>query len=198
MSKTRDDRTVPDVSLDLTGSMLIAMPGMNDIRFAQSLVYLCDHSSQGAMGLILNKPAVDMTFADLLEQLDIDVEKPVSDVQVYFGGPVETGRGFVLHSTEYQSDLRTLTVEKGIALTPTLDVLEDIGAGRGPNRAMMMLGYAGWGPGQLENEIARNGWLTCDSGFDLVFDVPAERKWATALDHLGVNPALLSGAAGTA
>lgn len=189
---------VSDAPLDLTGSMLIAMPGMNDIRFSQSLVYLCDHSDKGAMGLILNKPAADMEFAELLEQLDIPAEKQSSDVQVYFGGPVETGRGFVLHSTEYQSDLRTLTVQEGVALTPTLDVLEDIGAGRGPNRAMMMLGYAGWGPGQLEGEIAANGWLTCESSIDLVFDVPAEQKWAGALDKLGINPALLSGSAGTA
>ena len=187
-----------DAPLDLTGSMLIAMPGMNDIRFSQSLVYLCDHSDKGAMGLILNKPAADMEFEELLEQLDISAEKHCSDVQVYFGGPVETGRGFVLHSTEYQSDLRTLTVQDGVALTPTLDVLEDIGAGRGPNRAMMMLGYAGWGPGQLEGEIAANGWLTCDSSIELVFDIPAEKKWAGALEKLGINPALLSGSAGTA
>lgn len=187
-----------DTPLDLTGSLLISMPGMADIRFAQSLVYLCDHSTKGAMGLIVNKPAVDMDFRELLEQLDIDVSAGAPDVQVYFGGPVETGRGFVLHSTEYVSDLRTLKVQDGIALTPTLDVLEDIAGGRGPVRAMMMLGYAGWGPGQLESELAQNGWLTCPADAELVFDVPSPDKWSGALDRLGIDPAMLSGAAGNA
>ena len=185
-------------SLDLTGSMLIAMPGMADPRFAQSLVYLCDHSSKGAMGLIVNKPAHDMSFAELLEQLEIDATVPTDAVKVYFGGPVETGRGFVLHSSEYKSDLRTLRVRNGLALTPTLDVLEDIAAGQGPNRVMMMLGYAGWGPGQLEGELAQNGWLTCDGDAELVFETAAADKWNRALKQLGIDPAMLSAEAGSA
>lgn len=187
-----------DNDLDLTGSMLIAMPGMTDMRFAQAVVYLCDHSSKGAMGLIVNKPAIDMSFADLLEQLDIEVKTPLDGVKVYFGGPVETGRGFVLHSPDYQSDLRTLQVHAEIALTPTLDVLEDIAAGRGPSQVMMMLGYAGWGPGQLEAEIARNGWLTVDGSEDLIFGTPDRRKWAAALERLGIDPAVLSPESGSA
>lgn len=187
----------PD-TLDLAGSMLIAMPGMADPRFAQSLVYICDYSSKGAMGLIVNKPAHDMTFADLLEQLDIIPTAPTRHVNVFFGGPVETGRGFVLHSADYTSDLRTLPVGNGMALTPTRDVLEDIAAGTGPDDVLMMLGYAGWGPGQLEGEIAQNGWLTCDGDRDLVFSDDSPGKWAQALKRLGIDPALLSAEAGSA
>lgn len=189
---------VSETHLDLTGSLLIAMPSMSDLRFSQSVVYLCDHSSKGAMGLIINKPAADMSFQELLEQLEIEPAADVSDVTVFFGGPVETGRGFVLHSTEYESDLRTLRVQDGVALTPTLDVLEDIAAGRGPERVMMMLGYSGWGPGQLEGELAQNGWLTHPATPELVFNVPALDKWAQSLELMGVDPAVLSVAAGTA
>ena len=189
---------MPDDDLDLTGSVLIAMPGMTDPRFAQAVVYLCDHSSKGAMGLIVNKPAQDMTFGELLEQLDIVPKIDTRAIRVHFGGPVETGRGFVLHSSDYKSDLRTLVVQDGIALTPTLDVLEDIANGTGPERAMMMLGYTGWGPGQLEGELAQNGWLTCKGSPELVFELEDSRKWSAALEKLGIDPALLSGSAGTA
>ncbi|MEP4196661.1 MAG: YqgE/AlgH family protein [Aliishimia sp.] len=189
---------MPSDSLDLAGSMLIAMPGMSDPRFANALIYLCDYSSKGAMGLIVNKPAHDMTFAELLEQLEIEPTVPMDDIDVFFGGPVETGRGFVLHSSEYVSDLRTLKVRNGMALTPTLDVLEAIASGEGPREAMMMLGYAGWGPGQLEGEIARNGWLTCDGSKDLVFRTGATKKWTRALKGLGIDPAMLSAEAGSA
>lgn len=185
-------------ALDLAGSMLIAMPGMTDPRFAQSLVYLCDYSDKGAMGLIVNKPAPDMSFSELLEQLEIKPAVPTNDVEVYFGGPVETGRGFVLHSAEYTSDLRTLKVRNGMSLTPTLDILEDIAAGKGPRDVMMMLGYAGWGPGQLEGELAQNGWLTCDGSAELVFHTSAKLKWARALKGLGIDPAMLSAEAGSA
>lgn len=184
--------------LDLTGSILIAMPGMSDLRFAQSVVYLCDHSEKGAMGLIVNKPAADMSFADLLKQLEITPDTSVSDVGVYFGGPVETGRGFVLHSPDYTSDLRTLNVSDDVALTPTMDVLEDIASGEGPSRVMMMLGYSGWGPGQLEDEISRNGWLTVEGTADLIFSIQDDRKWSAALEQMGVDPALLSAEAGSA
>lgn len=185
-------------TLDLAGSMLIAMPGMTDPRFANSLVYMCDYSSKGAMGLIVNKPAHDMSFDELLEQLEIVPKVATDDIKVYFGGPVETGRGFVLHTIDYASDLRTLPVRNGLALTPTLDVLEDIAAGNGPEEAMMMLGYAGWGPGQLEGEIAQNGWLTCDGDAELVFHHNSPTKWARALKGLGIDPAMLSAEAGSA
>ncbi|MFK7878104.1 MAG: YqgE/AlgH family protein [Paracoccaceae bacterium] len=184
--------------LDLKGSLLIAMPGMTDVRFAQAVVYLCDYSDKGAMGLIVNKPAADLQFTELLDQLDIEPTAAVDQVPVHFGGPVETGRGFVLHSSDYTSDLRTLDVRNDVALTPTLDVLEDVAAGRGPAQIMMVLGYAGWGPGQLENEIASNGWLTCSAGADFVFDVSPDAKWNRALQLLGIDPALLSADAGTA
>ncbi len=185
-------------NLNLTGSCLIAMPGMSDLRFSHSVVYMCDHSSKGAMGLIVNKPAADMSFPELLEQLEIKPTEAAKNVDVYFGGPVETGRGFVLHSGDYTSDLRTLQVQEDVALTPTMDVLEDIAGGRGPKQVLMMLGYAGWGPGQLEGEIAQNGWLTCPASPDLVFNVPAADKWCRALEELGINPALLSAEAGNA
>ena len=184
--------------LDLTGEFLIAMPGMMDLRFQQSLVYLCEHSDKGAMGLIVNKPAADISFDELLEQLEIKSTVETGSVDVYFGGPVETGRGFVLHTGDYASDLRTMQVAENIALTPTLDVLEDIATGKGPKQAMMMLGYAGWGPGQLEGELAQNGWLTTPGSAELIFAVPSGDKWAKALDRLGIDPALLSGAAGSA
>lgn len=187
-----------ETKLNLTGSMLIAMPQMQDERFAQSVVFMCDHSEKGAMGLIVNKPATDIGFPDLLEQLEIERSDAVGNVDVMVGGPVETGRGFVLHSTDFKSDLRTMKVMKGVSLTPTLDVLEEIAAGRGPRDALMLLGYAGWGPGQLEGELARNGWLTCDANADLVFQIPAAEKWSTALRELGVDPAALSGQAGFA
>ena len=151
------------------------------------------------MGLIVNKPAPDVSFSDLLEQLDITPEATdLGNVGVFIGGPVETGRGFVLHSPDYKSDLRTLQVREDIALTPTLDVLEDIAAGRGPSKVKMMLGYSGWGPGQLESELSRNGWLTSDGSPELVFDAPASNIWSLSLEGMGINPALLSSAAGNA
>lgn len=189
---------MPDSLTDLTGHLLIAMPGMGDPRFFSSLVYMCDHSDKGAMGLIVNKPVTDLKFSELLEQLEVDVSVEVDETPVYFGGPVETGRGFVLHSADYESDLRTMPVQHGIALTPTLDILEDIARGAGPKQARMVLGYAGWGPGQLEGEIAQNGWLTCPGDAALVFDTPDAEKWTAALALLGVDPRGLSGTAGRA
>ncbi len=191
----------PDPStarLSLSGVFLIAMPSLEDTRFQNSVVYLCEHSEKGAMGLIVNKPAADVSFKDLLEQLEIKPSVDLAHVPVYFGGPVETGRGFVLHSGEYKSDLRTLQVEPRVALTPTLDVLEDIAAGRGPHDVMMMLGYSGWGPGQLEREITENSWLTVKADPKLLFGVIATQKWAEAVRLLGVDPALLSASGGRA
>lgn len=184
--------------LNLTGKLLIAMPGMADPRFEHSVVYLCQHDDKGAMGLIVNKPAADLKLRDLLDQLEISVEPGFPDGPVLFGGPVETGRGFVLHSTDYESNLQTLCVPDGLHMTATIDVLEDIGMGRGPVRALMLLGYAGWGPGQLEQELSMNGWLTCDASADLVFSEDHDDKWIAALKTLGVDPLTLSASAGHA
>jgi putative transcriptional regulator len=184
--------------LSLSGVFLIAMPSLGDTRFQNSVVYLCEHSKKGAMGLIVNKPSGDVKFVQLLEQLEIKPKVKLPHIPVYFGGPVETGRGFVLHSGDYKSDLRTLQVEPNVALTPTLDVLEDIAAGQGPRDVMMMLGYSGWGPGQLEREIAENSWLTVKADPKLLFHVSAPRKWAEAVRLLGVDPALLSACGGRA
>jgi len=184
--------------LDLTGKLLIAMPAMEDPRFARSVVFLCAHSADGAMGLIVNKPAVDLSLRMLLEQVSVSVVPGLADRPVHFGGPVEHARGFVLHSGDYRSRVTTLEVAGGFGMTATLDVLEDIGAGHGPARAILALGYAGWGPGQLEREIAQNGWLTVDAAAELVFDTADAVKWDAALRRLGVDALALSSAAGRA
>jgi putative transcriptional regulator len=174
------------------------MPGMGDPRFERSVVYMCVHSPREAMGLIVNKPAGGLGFRDLLAQLDIAAGPDCPDHKVHFGGPVEHGRGFVLHSTDYSANSSTLRVDDRFGMTATLDVLEDMARGMGPARAMLMLGYAGWGPGQLESEIAQNGWLTADATPDLVFGADDGGKWARALATLGIDPLVLSAAAGHA
>jgi putative transcriptional regulator len=184
--------------MNLTGKLLIAMPGMGDIRFDHSVVFLCSHGDEGAMGLIVNKPAEDVRLSDLLEQLSITPQPPGRDMRVHFGGPVESARGFVLHSDDYCSNLQSMTVSDRFRMTATLDILEDIATGSGPDQALMMLGYAGWGPGQLETEIAMNGWLTADADPDLVFRLKDAEKWSAALGSLGVDPLTLSASAGHA
>ena len=190
------DETEP--ATDFTGQMLIAMPGMSDPRFDKSLVYMCAHSSDGAMGLIVNKPASDVEFSDLLEQLDIEVDADARDIRVLFGGPVELGRGFVLHSRDYADNESTLEVDADVGMTATLDILEDIARGEGPRKSVLALGYAGWGPGQLEGEIAANGWLTCAPSSELIFGTGTDAKWIAALNSLGIDPLLLSADAGRA
>jgi putative transcriptional regulator len=185
-------------ALDLTGKLLVAMPGMGDPRFAHAVIYLTQHGDKGAMGLMVNKPAPELRLSDVLDQLIDDIGPAQSSLGVHIGGPVETGRGFVLHSEEYVSGIGTLKVAPDFSLTTTLDVLEDIAAGHGPRRTLLMLGYAGWGPGQIEAEIAQNGWLTCDADADLVFGLPDERKWSAALNSIGIDPLGLSAAAGRA
>lgn len=183
--------------MNLEGKVLIAMPSMGDARFEQAVVLMCSHSDKGAMGLIINKPTTDVRMSDVLDQLEISGSAE-RDICVYFGGPVETGRGFVLHTDDYRSSLNTMAIEGGFGMTATLDILEEIAAGQGPKRALMMLGYAGWGPGQLEREIVQNGWLTADASMPLVFQVPAAQKWAAAMESLGVDPLTLSSTAGHA
>lgn len=183
---------------NLIGHMLISMPGMGDPRFEKSVIYLCDHSDEGAMGLIVNKPNTDLDIPTLLAQLDIDPVRDVSDRTVHFGGPVELGRGFVLHTPDYSAGAATMAVNDQIGMTATLDVLEEIARGAGPAQWLMMLGYAGWGPGQLEEELAQNAWLVCDGARRLIFDLPDAEKWEAALESLGVAALALSSEGGRA
>ena len=184
--------------MDLTGKILIAMPGMGDPRFEHSVVFVCSHGKDGAMGLIVNKPTPNVRLADLLEQLEIKATEPTSNLPVHFGGPVERARGFVLHSADYTSNLQTLKISDGFSMTATLDILEDIALGTGPEQSLMMLGYAGWGEGQLEDEIGRNGWLTTEATNELVYDLDDGEKWSAALKLLGIDPLVLSAKAGRA
>lgn len=183
---------------DLTGRLLIAMPGMPDPRFEHSLIYVCAHSEDGSMGLIVNKPSADVTFQALIDQLSIENTGNLTGINVHFGGPVELGRGFVLHSTDFRSEMTTLFVDDDFAMTATLDVLENIASGGGPEKRLIVLGYAGWGPGQLEEEIMQNGWLICDASRDIVFDLADVDKWEAALGTLGVSPLALSSEGGRA
>lgn len=185
-------------SMDLSGKLLIAMPGLGDPRFARSVIFICAHSDEGTMGLVVNRPAADLCFTDLLKQLGIEPGDKSPSPPIHFGGPVESGRGFVLHTTDYQAREATLCVNDGFSMTATLDILQDITSGQGPSSALLALGYAGWGPGQLETEILQNGWLTCDAVPDLVFATQDAGKWARALASLGVDPESLSAAAGRA
>jgi putative transcriptional regulator len=182
----------------LDGSLLIAMPSMGDQRFNRSVIYICAHSEDGAMGLIVNKPAPDLNFTDLLEQLDMKVTDEARQIRVHIGGPVEHGRGFVLHSPDYNSSDSTLQVDDAFGMTATLDILEDIANGHGPSDCLLALGYAGWGPGQLEGEIQANGWLTCEASHELVFSKSDAEKWEAALASLGISPSFLSAEGGTA
>lgn len=184
--------------MDLVGKLLIAMPGMGDPRFDRSVILLCAHSGDGAMGLIVNKPVPDLEFSSLMDQLNIPRSGSGRDIRVHFGGPVERGRGFVLHSRDYRSGRATMQVAGGFGMTATVDVLEALAQDRGPKSALLALGYSGWGPGQLESEIARNDWLTADAPADLVFQSDDRTKWTGALKQLGIDPFTLSASAGRA
>jgi len=189
----------------LDGQMLIAMPAMSDERFARSLIYVCAHSSEGAMGIVVNQAAQNIKFPDLLVQLEvipaaerIQLPTRAEDVKVLKGGPVETGRGFVLHSADFFIENSTLPIDEGICLTATLDILKAIARGNGPASAVLALGYAGWAPGQLEQEIQQNGWLHCPADQELIFGTDIEGKYARALRKLGIDLAMLSSEAGHA
>jgi len=198
------DTGAPDQSY-LDGQLLIAMPVMEDERFARSVIYVCAHSSEGAMGIILNRPAGSLDFTDLLVQLDIikrsdsiKLPETAEAMKVMKGGPVETGRGFVLHSSDFFIEDATLPIDEGVCLTATLDILEAIAKGAGPKHAILALGYAGWAPGQLETEIQDNGWLHCPADPDLIFGRDIEDKYARALHKIGIDPGMLSNEAGHA
>jgi putative transcriptional regulator len=175
----------------LTGKILVAMPHLSDPRFDHTVIYVCGHDSQGAMGLIVNKLLPSVSFLELISQMGIDTLEEGREVPVHYGGPVEVGRGFVLHSTDYLSD-STVIIENGYAMTATLDILRAIANEQGPSRAILALGYVGWGAGQLEQEIHQNGWLMIDADMDLIFSQELELKWREALASIGVDPSILS------
>lgn len=180
----------------LVGQLLVAMPGIEDPTFEKSVIYMCAHTEEGAMGLCINRLEDAITFDDLLVQLEID-PGDAPPIEIHMGGPVQSGRGFVLHTTEYVQPT-SLLVDDDVALTATVDVVEAIATGRGPQRCLMALGYSGWGPGQLEDEMVGNGWLTVPADPDIVFDLEHETKWSRALKKIGIDPMTLSARAGHA
>jgi putative transcriptional regulator len=189
----------------LDGQLLIAMPGMADERFSRAVVYVCAHSAEGAMGIVLNRPAAELSFPDLLVQLEIvpameriRLPERVGQMQVLVGGPVETSRGFVLHSPDFHLEQSTLPIDDRVCLTATIDILRAIARGDGPKRAVLALGYAGWTAGQLETEIQSNGWLTCPADAELIFNSPADVRYELAMRKIGIEPAMLSMQAGHA
>lgn len=188
--------------INLTNQFLIAMPGMADERFAGSVVYLCEHNDQGALGLVVNKP-VDINLGELFDKIDLTLGDPtLAEQPVYFGGPVQTERGFVLHDAgptdEGPTYSSTLNVPEGLAMTTSKDVLEAIARGEGPKRVLVTLGYSGWGAGQLEDELGRNGWLTVPADPAIIFDTPVDERYMKALALLGFDPRMLSQEAGHA
>lgn len=188
---------LPKTSGYLGGQLLVAMPNMQDPRFSRSVVYLCAHTADGAMGLIVNKLIDSLSFPDLLRQLGIEPVEPSNQIHVHFGGPVEAARGFVLHSTDYVHDA-TMVVDDQFALTATIDVLKAIAKGSGPRRSLLALGYAGWAPGQLDQEIQSNGWLIAPADADLVFDAETTKVWQRVISRLGIDVGKLSSTAGHA
>ncbi len=181
----------------LSGQMLIAMPGMTDPRFEKAVIYICAHNEDGAMGLVVNRLIESMTFPEMLKQLDIEPSEPEDVIRVLLGGPVDQARGFVLHSPDYLQDA-SMVVDDDVALTATIDILRAIADGAGPRNRLLALGYAGWGPGQLDSEILHNGWLNVSADDDLVFGEDLDAKWERAMAKIGIDPLLLSDDAGHA
>jgi putative transcriptional regulator len=181
----------------MTGQLLVAMPQMRDARFTRSVIYICAHTGDGAMGLVVNRLVGSLTFPDLLQQLNIDSQGKGEHIRIRSGGPVETGRGFVLHSTDYVDDA-TLKVGDTVGLTATIDILKDIASGSGPRRSILALGYAGWGPGQLDQELQANAWLTVPADEELIFDDALNDKWERSLNKIGVDFTFLTADTGHA
>jgi putative transcriptional regulator len=207
MKRPRKTRKALEESGYLDGQLLIAMPSMRDKRFARAVIYMCAHSEEGAMGLIINQQASNLSFTDLLDQLKIvpgrssrpdAIVAELANRPVMVGGPVETGRGFVLHSSDYFAPESTLSIDEGICLTATVDILRAIASGQGPARCLLALGYSGWAAGQLESEIQANGWLSCPADADLVFGTDLAGKYQRALAKLGIDPGFLIGDVGHA
>jgi putative transcriptional regulator len=189
----------------LDGQLLVAMPWMTDERFARAVIYVCAHSAEGAMGIVLNRPAANLNMPDLLVQLEIVPEQErirlpqkVGQMQVLMGGPVETSRGFVLHSPDFHIAQSTLPIDDSVCLTATVDILRAIARGDGPENAVLALGYAGWGAGQLEFEMQSNGWLNCPADAELIFKTAVDTRYEMALRRIGIEPAMLSMQAGHA
>jgi putative transcriptional regulator len=185
----------------LKGKLLISMPGMSDTTFNESVVFLCAHSQEGAMGLIINKPMPGLNFMELADHLDMrktsqDVMQRLEQMPILMGGPVESHRGFVLHSGDHAQGDGSLDVIPGFKLTATLDILQDMANGNGPQQRVLALGYSGWSPGQLENEMLHNGWLHCDADADIIFAPDWPSKHKRALGKLGIDPSMLSATAG--
>ncbi|MBB6209131.1 putative transcriptional regulator [Novispirillum itersonii] len=181
----------------MAGQCLVAMPGLIDSHFSRTVIYLCAHTADGAMGLVINRPIVQVSFTDILEQIGIEPTPDCDEIRVHFGGPVETGRGFVLHTADFRQSA-TMPVADEIALTATTDVLQAIAGGYGPRASLLVLGYAGWNAGQLDAEIKDNTWLTVDADEDLLFGPYSEHKWEQAIHKLGIDPSMLSDTAGHA
>jgi len=183
----------------LGGKLLIASPDIGDDRFDKTVIYLCAHTEEGAMGLTINKPLTGITFTDLLKQMHLLPETDLLKTSpvIFAGGPMDIIRGFVLHSAEYQSST-TLPLNPTTSLTVTADVLKEISVGNGPKRFLIALGYAGWKAGQLDDELKQNAWLTVDATAELLFDVPPDKKWEAAIKHIGIDPMFLSATSGQA
>ncbi len=195
--RSKSEPNARNSSSYLCGQMLIAMPAMGDPRFAKSVIYLCAHSSEGAVGLVVNKPFDNISFLELLDQLEIEADRVGDHLPVHFGGPVESQRGFVLHSADFVEDA-TLVVDDKFALTATIDILREIAQGSGPSETLLALGYAGWGPGQLEAEFQENAWLNAPADSAIIFDQDVTHKWQRALAVLGIDQSMLSDNAGRA
>jgi putative transcriptional regulator len=206
MGQMRKQRVSKPNSSYLSGQLLVAMPSMTDRRFRRSVIYLCSHSAEGAMGLIVNQRSPDVSLADLVTQLGLndDRAETIGDAEEFLeqgvlnGGPVSTERGFVLHTNDYFAEEATLSIGDGICLTATIEILKAIAAGQGPHRSVLALGYSGWAPGQLEAEIGANGWLNCPADRDLIFDTDLELKYVRALSKIGVELSHLISEAGHA
>jgi len=179
------------------GKLLLAMPGMGDPRFYKSVIYMCSHDAEGAMGIVINHPVEGLTFTELLDQLEVKGPLPEAEVPIFSGGPVETGRGFVLHTADYFQQ-STMKIDDEISLSATVDILTSLAKRSGPKKALLALGYAGWGAGQLEEEITSNSWLTVDASEALIFDTPVEEKWTKAMAKAGIDSFKLSAEAGHA
>ena len=181
----------------LSGQLIVAMPGMQDPRFEKSVIYMCAHNADGAMGLVVNRALDTLSFPDMLEQLGITPAGVGQEINIHFGGPVESGRGFVLHSRDYLQEA-TMVVDTDVALSATVDILKAIALGDGPRQSLLALGYAGWGPGQLDSEIKHNGWLHVAADADLVFGPKLDNKWERAMGKIGIDPVMLSDTIGHA
>ena len=187
----------PDHTMDLAGKLLIAMPGMMDPRFDGSVIYMCSHSSEGAMGLVINRPIEHASFKELCSQLSIEPTNARS-IPVLFGGPVDQSRGFVVHSHDYTAEVSTQPIGDTLSMTATRDIIEAVATGAAPEQASLFMGYSGWGAGQLEAEIANNGWLVCDANEAMVLSTDHREKWQAALGLMGIDALMLSSYAGRA